>query len=1060
MAFGADTTLIIRAKEEGVVTTTRKMNGLTTSIRQTWKEGDKACTRITKFGQQTQKTGSAVKGLAMRFVGLQAALGYAQRGFQVLKEWVGDSINKFRSFEKKIAEVSTILSGKAVNAVYGLQAGIENLSKTYGKSADDLAEGTYQILSAAFDASEAMNLLNTATKASIAGLTDVATSVDVFTSILNSYGMTVHQAGEISDQLFQTVVRGKLRFEDLASAMGYITPIAANAGVEFREIAAALSTVTRMGLHVDMATRGLALGIQNIVSPTKQATDAAKKYGVDMSALAVQVDGLEGFIKDLSKAMDEHGSQILPEMIRNMRSLRVFMALAGEEGIAGFTEDLDLLAASGGKTEEALTKMMNATQTEIDILANSMEYLQRRIGEAWSDVDIWWKKSQLWWGTFLSGGDADAAVKSVEDHIQSIEDNYMELLSTQQELSGQKPLFDILLGKQTTSDIFNKITPMFKKLPSIVSDAFDFDIGESIAENVDLEKVGEYFAGEKQLTALGKQYDYLSDTKTVLEEINKELSYDVSGKQRWEQYFFNDDAGFERINTLMKEINMEATKNTMGVSSYGIGDIEAGIKKVTSDIDALKIETEELQGSQATLEPYMNRYVSLFDTASQKINDHKTNLLSLGNAIRGLSRDVEDVYTSLGGHMFTEETGYGAGKMGYAIAVKELETEISRSQTYTNMAMKYGEDYLNEYNTELHDSIMTVYNYTDAQKQLTDTLEEQNNIIKKNNIQMLELQLLGMMRRRGNTRQEELAMKKLQIDNAKARLANMKTQYESEQTETDTAYEEAKDAIEEHYDILKHELFEYKDVRDDEIQDMKDDYDYQKYLLGDYRSKYESEYSKLINTNKLLVGAIDSILPEYLDDFEAMFGTDRETQIENLNSDLDDFIERLDAIGNIDYPGTTPETPETPKEPETPEEPSPPRTYSVAGHNIIQDGRWYKGYVTSTSGTERYISLSKSMVRDYTQAVLNTKYPLGSEIGWKRGTYNVPEPGLYQLHGGETVSPYKTGNQSDGDIQINITNHNNIASNIDAQTIAVAQAEAIHTTLADLRTGKTKYRLR
>ena len=104
----------------------------------------------------------------------------------------------------------------------------------------------------------------------------------IFTTVLNSYGMSVYEATNVSDTLFQSVVRGKFQFADLESALGYVVPIAAQAGIAFEELMATLSTATRHGLHLDMAARGLAMGLQNIINPSEGAAKAAKKYAKEV----------------------------------------------------------------------------------------------------------------------------------------------------------------------------------------------------------------------------------------------------------------------------------------------------------------------------------------------------------------------------------------------------------------------------------------------------------------------------------------------------------------------------------------------------------------------------------------------------------------------------------------------------------------------------------------------------------------------------------------------------------------------------------------------------------
>jgi len=287
----------------------------------------KATTGHKQATTATKGNAKAMAGLALRFVGYNLVLNQVMGAQQKLIEFVKESVTKFREFETRLAEVSTILS-EDVDQMSRFKAGIESLAITYGQATSDISKGLYDILSAAFNSSDAMNLLNTSIKASIAGLSDVRTSVKIFTTVLNSYGKSVEQATHVSDVLFQSVIRGKFQFADLEQALGYVVPIAAQAGISFDELSAALSTATRHGLHIDMTARGLALAIQGIVNPSEKAKKAAVKYGVEMDGLSLRILGLKGWFDQLGDAMDKHGKSILGELIPNMRSLRVAMVLA------------------------------------------------------------------------------------------------------------------------------------------------------------------------------------------------------------------------------------------------------------------------------------------------------------------------------------------------------------------------------------------------------------------------------------------------------------------------------------------------------------------------------------------------------------------------------------------------------------------------------------------------------------------------------------------------------------------------------------------------------------
>lgn len=383
-----DTKVVIKVTEEGVTTTTTKINGLTRSIAQVEKTSNGMTRTMVTFRDATQKTSSALWQQTKMLLGVVSVTVIAHRAYAEMKKIVEESIKGFREFEIRIAEVSTILDETGMKQLPLLTAGVERLSVAFGQTTSDMAKGLYDILSAAFSARDAINLLNTATKASIAGLSTVKESVDIFTTVLNSYGMSAEQATHVSDILFQSVIRGKFVFKELESAIGYVVPIASQAGISLEELMAALSTSTRHGLHLDMASRGLALAIQGIINPTTDAAKAAEKYGIDLSGLGLRADGLYKWFERLNEKTKEFGKGILPEVVKNMRSLRIAMVLAGEEGIQGFADDLRYLEGAAGRTEEALAKMMETQQFQANQLREQLALVERDWGDWWGGVEL------------------------------------------------------------------------------------------------------------------------------------------------------------------------------------------------------------------------------------------------------------------------------------------------------------------------------------------------------------------------------------------------------------------------------------------------------------------------------------------------------------------------------------------------------------------------------------------------------------------------------------------------------------------------------------------------
>ena len=984
MAYGASQTVIVKIKEEGFTEFTKKVNGVTTQIKQLQQTANGSKTTITNFGQQVEKganasskMGNQLKGLATRFVGLQMIVGYVQKAIQNLTSFVIEGIQKWREFEYRLAEVHTLLDGFDDTKITEFGEGIENLSVRYGKSVVDLTKGLYDILSAAIEASEAMRLLNTAVKASIAGISTVEKAVDILTTVINSYGFSVAQASRVSDVLFTTVRRGKLVFEDLESALGYIVPIAASLGVSFDEVAASLSTATRMGLHVDMASRGLALTLQNIANPTEKASKAAEKYGVNLSQVALHVKGFEHVLKDLSDATEEYGDYILSQMIANMRSFRVVAALASEEGIAGLTTDLQYLEKATGATEKAMSKMMNTTKMEADILTQSLEKVQREIGEAWSDIDIWFKKTQLWWGTLLAGGDADAAVARFENYVDGLEQHYINL-------------------QKIDKDFADKPSSLFKYLMGVEPGKK----GAAFKTFVDFEKIEKYMELSDSLDLLARKYDMayqkvkkLDDAiDEVIESGKKSLGGDIPIWGAIVDWF---GAGGER--------------SVKGTDLY---------KDVTAHANKYKDAMGEIQWEMEGLQPYMDYFLGSLDDATQYIADTEDKIIDLKNAIHELSEAVEG-YTDAEGNIqgyqslfskmhsggitpskdtpWINEQGGFKGTLGYEIGVFQQETKVRREQQYINMAIKHGAEYQNEYTASMNKHINAIRRYNDVQKEAKKVIDEVNTKLKEYQLQIMEIQLKGMQRRRGLTRSEERQIKKIQINEMRERIKLMKNESVKEAEVLSNSVDEHQYAIQKYLDAESHKLWEMKDIRDSEFNSMKAHYKSLTDDLTTYRdwltNKEDGLYVQLENAQRTYYEMLKEVNPKIASQMHETFGISIPLELANATN------------------------------------------------------AWLK-YWSATKGqasTPEWLpDVAKNVSSDIMTPLVNAglRGLLGG--GFRQRGGMIPSTGMYVMHKGEHVSPRGSNPPGGNTININVNTHvANVSSDVDVNRIARTNARII-----------------
>lgn len=325
-------------------------------------------------GQQTMAksasgTSGAFKGLWKQMaVGLGVGAGVAM-AIRSINAQFKDVIQKGREFEKTWANVTTMLT-ISEKETERMKWQLIKLSPILGDTTE-LGRGMYQVLSASIEPAKAIEFLAEAAKSAKAGVTETATAVDALTTVINAYGMAAEDVTTVSDIMFQTVKRGKLTYEGMAGALGTVVPIAAQVGVNFEELAAAMATMTRQGIDVNTTTMQLRQILVAILKPSTEAIKTSQKLGIEFSATGLKAKGLSGFLKEIQEKVGDD-AEALAKLFPNVRSLAGVMALGGKAA-AGFAKDLSLMGSAAGSTEEAFGKQIVTMDAWMTTLKTGMD---------------------------------------------------------------------------------------------------------------------------------------------------------------------------------------------------------------------------------------------------------------------------------------------------------------------------------------------------------------------------------------------------------------------------------------------------------------------------------------------------------------------------------------------------------------------------------------------------------------------------------------------------------------------------------------------------------------
>ncbi len=250
-----------------------------------------------------------------------------------------------------------------------------DLSPAVLQGPQELAEALFFVTSAGFRGAAAMDVLEISAKAATAGLGSVKSVADAITSAVSAYGAANLTAAEAGDILVATVREGKVEASALAGTLGRVIPIAAELGVSFDDVGAALATMTRVGLSAEEATTALRGIFNAILKPGSLARKTLEDFNLSAGDLRERLSGGESLLDILLDLKDrfEGNEDALARVFPRVRGLVGVLSLVGEnaktaEAIFGRMDDTlgDLGAAFDAVAETDGAKLI-AAQQEINI---------------------------------------------------------------------------------------------------------------------------------------------------------------------------------------------------------------------------------------------------------------------------------------------------------------------------------------------------------------------------------------------------------------------------------------------------------------------------------------------------------------------------------------------------------------------------------------------------------------------------------------------------------------------------------------------------------------------
>jgi len=340
---------------------------------------------------------------------------------------IGDAfaaqVKNFAAFEKGLAEVST-LSNFTAKQMRLMADETLKFSVRFNQTTKALNKARYDIVSAGFaKMSQQTKLLAVASKMAVAGVSDVSTTTDLLTTVLNSYRIPATKAMKVSDTLFSVVKEGKTTITEMAASWGTMLPSAKAAGMSLEDLGGAFAVLTAAGIDSQNASTYLRGAIDKLINPTKEAAEYMETFGFS----ARDSSGNLRSIVDIAEELKVLGPDAIRAMIPDVRAQMAMLSLANNADM--LRQKVESIKGGAGRTEEAFTKM-----------AGTLDFQLGQLGKRWDA--FWIKLFQGKAGEALAGGFAsineyiDKNSKLIEQVVEvlgnwlakAIKDGFLPLL--------------------------------------------------------------------------------------------------------------------------------------------------------------------------------------------------------------------------------------------------------------------------------------------------------------------------------------------------------------------------------------------------------------------------------------------------------------------------------------------------------------------------------------------------------------------------------------------------------------------------------------------------------
>lgn len=345
----------------------------------------KASDEVEKFGDKSEETGKQSEESSKKsrdgikeLQGVLASAGIAAT-LNEIKNGFFDCSEAAAQFETSTAMVATI-ADTSQKSLSSISKEVRTYSNETGEAASDMAEATYQAISASVNTADAAAFAGTATKLAVGGFTSATTAVDVLTTAINAYGLAASDATQLSDYLITTQNLGKTSVDQLAQSVGKVIPLASAYNVQMDNLSSAYAVLTANGIATAESGTYLKSMLNELGDTGSGVSEVLlSSTGKTFAQLMEQGYSLGDVMAMLGNAVD--GDSTAFNALWNSTEAGIGALSLFNAGADKYNSVLESMRTSAGATEKAYSTMADTTDKSKQRMENAFNNLKISVGD-------------------------------------------------------------------------------------------------------------------------------------------------------------------------------------------------------------------------------------------------------------------------------------------------------------------------------------------------------------------------------------------------------------------------------------------------------------------------------------------------------------------------------------------------------------------------------------------------------------------------------------------------------------------------------------------------------